>query len=183
MIDLPQRSVTRFFVPLIDVLILLFAIFLLMPFVSSPEKAMPDPRLADPGELVNMSQEDLKTLVIELKLQLEQQRQEIAELQQYKTNPAARLSLRVLEIDAGDGKLYYFDPDSIEPRQEVRSHADAIRLIQQQRRIARGKDVFFLILYPRKVTGYPLESQIDTYGRWFQDVQYEFDNPWKSAQQ
>ena len=32
----PRRSVTRFFIPLIDVLILLFAIFLLMPFVSGP---------------------------------------------------------------------------------------------------------------------------------------------------
>ena len=35
MIDRPKRSVTRFFVPLIDVLILLFCIFLLMPFVST----------------------------------------------------------------------------------------------------------------------------------------------------
>ena len=35
MIERPKRSVTYFFVPLIDVLILLFCIFLLMPFVAS----------------------------------------------------------------------------------------------------------------------------------------------------
>ena len=39
MITQPRRSVTRFFIPLIDVLILLFCIFLLMPFVSRPEGA------------------------------------------------------------------------------------------------------------------------------------------------
>ncbi len=42
MIERPKRSVTRFFVPLIDVLILLFCIFLLMPFVASSSEAEPD---------------------------------------------------------------------------------------------------------------------------------------------
>ena len=32
---MPRRSVTRFFIPLIDVLILMFCIFLLMPFVKA----------------------------------------------------------------------------------------------------------------------------------------------------
>ena len=31
MIQMPRRSVTRFFIPLIDVMILLFCIFLLLP--------------------------------------------------------------------------------------------------------------------------------------------------------
>ena len=181
MIDLPQRSVTRFFVPLIDVMILLFAIFLLMPFVSAPDKSLPRPQ-PEAGVLANMSQEDLRVLVQKLQLEIEQQRLEIAELEEYKNNPAARLSVRVLEIDPEDGKLYYFDPDSAEPRQEVRNNADALRLINQQQRIARDKDPFFLILYPRKVSGYPLQEQIDTYERWFQGVQYEFDNPWKIQQ-
>ena len=34
MIRPPRRSVTRFFIPLIDVLILMFGIFLLMPLVE-----------------------------------------------------------------------------------------------------------------------------------------------------
>ena len=34
MIQMPQRSVTRFFIPLIDVLTLLFCIYLLMPIVK-----------------------------------------------------------------------------------------------------------------------------------------------------
>ena len=34
MIQMPRRSVTRFFIPLIDVLTLLFCIYLLMPIVK-----------------------------------------------------------------------------------------------------------------------------------------------------
>src|SRR5262249_43841786 len=34
MIQFPRRSVTRFFIPLIDVLTLLFCIFLLMPMIK-----------------------------------------------------------------------------------------------------------------------------------------------------
>ena len=43
MIELPKRSITRFFVPLIDVLILLFCIFLLMPYVATPESTNGQP--------------------------------------------------------------------------------------------------------------------------------------------
>ena len=39
MIHIPKRSVTRFFIPLIDVLTLLFCIYLLLPIVKSPADA------------------------------------------------------------------------------------------------------------------------------------------------
>jgi hypothetical protein len=174
----PKRSITRFFIPLIDVLILLFGIFLLMPFVSRPDPGVPDPT-ADPDSPAAKSADDLRQKVLELELKLEKATQELARMQRDATNPANRMSVRVLEIDAGSGKLYYFDADNpTEPRQEVREQADAQRLIDQQRRLARGKDVFFLILYPRKLTGYPLQEQVDTYRRWLKDVPHGFDNPW-----
>ena len=47
MIKRPHRSVTRFFIPMIDVLILLFCIFLLMPFVSQGSNPNDDPEAAD----------------------------------------------------------------------------------------------------------------------------------------
>jgi hypothetical protein len=171
----PRRAVTRFFVPLIDVLILLFTIFLLMPFVTRPE-GTPNPTedIGTPGGTA----ENLRQRLVELELKLEQANQEIARLQKNLANPANRFSVRVLEIDADTGRLYYFDPDSPEPRQEVRDQADAQRLIDQQRRRSGGKDVFFLILYPRKLTGFPLQSQVETYRRWFKDVPHGFDNPY-----
>jgi hypothetical protein len=178
-IEPPKRAVTRFFVPLIDVLILLFCIFLLMPFVSRPDGS------TNPNEVdvtgMNQSAEELRQKVVELELQLEQARQQIKQLRDSQANSANRMSVRVLEIDATTGKLFQFDPDSPEPRQEVRDQADAQRLIDQQKRLARGKELFILMLYPRKLTGYPTQPQIDTYRRWFQDVSHGFDNPWDPA--
>ena len=39
MLEMPRRSVTRFFIPLIDVLTLLFCIFLMMPAVRKTAEA------------------------------------------------------------------------------------------------------------------------------------------------
>ena len=39
MLEMPRRSVTRFFIPLIDVLTLLFCIFLMMPAVKKTTEA------------------------------------------------------------------------------------------------------------------------------------------------
>jgi hypothetical protein len=171
-IHTPRRSVTRFFIPLIDVLILLFCIFLLMPFVSQPagDKADPPPPAAtDPT---------LPDTVEKLQAELAAARRRVEELRRRQANPADRLSVRVLEIDKDTGKLTYFDADAGAGRQEVRDQADAQRLINQQRARAGAKDVFFLILYPRELTGYPLREQVETYRRWFRDVPFGFDNPW-----
>ena len=62
MISPPRRSVTRFFIPLIDVLILLFCIFLLMPFVSTPAP--------DDGPKPEAKAPELPTDVQELRKQL-----------------------------------------------------------------------------------------------------------------
>jgi hypothetical protein len=168
----PRRSVTRFFIPLIDVLILLFCIFLLMPFVSRPEgskDAEPPPEVRDPT---------LPTDVQKLQDELANARRQLDELRKQRANLADRLSVRVLEIDKTDGKLYAFDPDGKDGRTEVRDQSEARRLINRQKYIAGGKDVFFLILYPRELTGYPLREQVETYRRWFQDIPHGFDNPW-----
>ena len=85
--------------------------------------------------------------------------------------------MRVVEVDKETGKLFAFDADG-GGRQEVRDQADAERIINQQRARAGAKDVFFLILYPRELSGYPLREQIETYRRWFKDVPHGFDNPW-----
>ena len=165
MIQPPRRSVTRFFVPLIDVLILLFCIFLLMPFVSQPEAAEPaDER--DPS---------LPTDVQKLQDELANAKRLLEELRKQRANLADRLSVKVLEIDKLDGKLFETSPDG---RTEVKDAADARRTINRLKFAASGKDVFVLILYPRELTGYPLRAQVESYRRWFQDVPVSFDNPY-----
>ena len=65
---------------------------------------------------------------------------------------------------------------------KIETTDDAQRLIDRQRRTAGAKEAFFLILYPRQLTGYPLQKQTDAYRRWFKDVPHGFDNPWAGGE-
>jgi hypothetical protein len=165
----PRKSVTRFFIPLIDVLILLFCIFLLMPFVSGPEVPEPPPAAKD-----KMPKEE--PLPADAKVLQEMLREEKLRVQRLERERASkltdRLAVRVLHIDPRDGTLYYYGPD----REDVRSDADAERLILRHKAAAGEKDAFFLIQFPPKVSGVsrPQKEQIQ---RWFKDVPYGFDTP------
>jgi hypothetical protein len=159
----PHRSVTRFFIPLIDVLILLFCIFLLMPFVSAPAPeadAPPGPERppADPAQL----ERDLR-----------QAQAEVARLRQERAEQLQRLLVRVLEIDRATGELYYREPERV----QVRTEADAQALINRERARAGGRDLYFLLLYPRDPIGYPTQEQVERYLRWFASVPHGLDDP------
>lgn len=168
MIERPKRSVTRFFVPLIDVLILLFCIFLLMPFVSTTGETTPDAKAKKEKE------PELPKDVKELRAELEKTRREVERLKAERGNLAERLSVKVLEIDPKDGRLYYLQDGQ---RVNVTTQAAADTLITLHKRASGTKDPFFLILYPRSKSGYPEQQQADDYARWFKDVQFQFDRP------
>jgi hypothetical protein len=174
-IERPRRSVTRFFVPLIDVLILLFCIFLLMPFVSVPTEETP----ADASKNFEPSEppKDLPTNVTELQRELERARREIKRLSLEKGDQAQRLSVRVLEIDPENGKLYYFQNGN---RIEVKDQRDAQRLIDQHQRASGAREPFFLILYPRQRSKYPQTAEVEQYRHWFDGVSFIFDTPGRS---
>jgi hypothetical protein len=165
----PRRSVTRFFIPLIDVLILLFCIFLLMPFVSTPA--------ADDGTKPAAKAPELPTDVAQLQKQLAATQKERDEAQKrldrFQKERGERLVVRVLEIDPDTGKLYYYAPG----RQEVAGQAQAEQLIAYQKRLAGEKDTYFLIMYPRRASGYPTRANVETYRAWFKDVPFGFDIP------
>ena len=171
MIISPRRSVTRFFIPLIDVLILLFCIFLLMPFVSVPAstdgETPVEPR--PPRELPTDVQELQKQLASVTRERDEATRR----LDRFQKERGERLVVRVLEIDPDTGKLYYYSPG----RQEVASQAQAEQLITYQKRVAGEKDVYFLILYPRRASRHPVRDDLDNYRTWFKDVPHGFDIP------
>lgn len=178
MIERPRRSVTRFFIPMIDVLTLLFCMFLLLPMVQivetgqdrsmrpdSTASTLPEEtRDGKPPDLTDPLGEDLRAQ----ERLLEQLRgEQIAVLQE-------RLLIRVLEINPEDGKLYYQDAEG---RREIGSQAEAQQLITELRTSAPGREVYFLFLFPRRVTGFPQEKQVRQYERWFSGVAHGFDNP------
>jgi len=172
----PRRSVTRFFIPLIDVLILLFCIFLLMPFVSGPPNPDTTPDTKTPTD------KPLPTDVKTLQDMLREEQMRVARLEKEKQAKLTdRLTVKVLEIDPNTGVLFYYDPD----RQEIRTEADALRYITRQKALAsKGgvlKDVYFLILYPRRVTPFPTGPQEEQIKQWFKDVPFGIDKPKRSA--
>lgn len=166
MIRPPHRSVTRFFIPMIDVLILLFCIFLLMPYVAvegdggeAAAKAEPPPEPT--GDVATLTR------------QLDQVREDRDRLLRERGRVAERLAIRVLEIDRDTGKLYDYDPE----RLEIATEADALALVNRERRKAGAKELFVLILFPREVSGFPLQKQVVAYEKWFRDVPHGFDSP------
>jgi hypothetical protein len=169
MIKPPHRSVTRFFIPLIDVLILLFCIFLLMPYVTPAEGETAEGAIAKPVPPT----EPTVAEIADLRRDLERAELDRKRLQERLDGMLNRLAVRVVEIDKETGRLHYYDPD----RTEVATEVDARLLIDRDRRTAGGREVYFLFLFPRAVSGYPLQRQVDSYRRWFRDVPHGFDNP------
>jgi hypothetical protein len=175
MIVLPKRSVTRFFIPLIDVLTLMFCIFLLMPVLEKAESSSGADKSAMAVQLAQL-QDELARIRAQgadtrvLQEQLEKLRQQVGK------SIKDRVAVRVLEIDAKTGKLYYNDPERI----EIRSQADASSLIERDRR-ERGagrRELYYLILYPRdRNSSYPTVAQYEQYQRWFEGVALGFDIP------
>jgi hypothetical protein len=168
MIQMPRRSVTRFFIPLIDVLILLFCIFLLMPLVKEAP-ARPDEPHSGSHE-VEGDRTGSEASLEALRAELEQLRQAKRQVLQ------ERLAVRVLEIDPTNGKLYYHDPERV----EVSNDAEAAALIQRDGRAIgeSGRELYYEILYPRDpASPYPLREQRRKYDEWFKDVAHGWDIP------
>src|SRR5437763_5994872 len=130
MIRLPRRSVTRFFIPLIDVLLLLFCIFLLMPLVKGGNEGPADDSEVAPRDRLRKLEEEVARLRRQVRDTPEDVRAELDKLRQEKIQTLQeKLAIRVLEIDPTTGKLYYRDPERI----EINSQAKAAELIDQDR--------------------------------------------------
>ncbi len=170
MLAMPNKSVTRFFIPLIDVLTLLFAVFLIMP-VTQGSGEQEDPRLANktPEEKVAYLERDNKR-VREAMVKL---RQDVDQQEKVPPKP------RILEIDPNTGELFDSDAD----RTPIKSKEQARALIQHDLRLytRSGWKLPYTILCPRLSTGsgHPTAREQEEYTKWFQvpDVALYWDNP------
>lgn len=174
MITTPRRAVTRFFIPLIDVLILLFCIFLLMPFVSNPTP--PDAQAPAPP------QEQLPKDVATLQRDLKSAKDRIARMEAAAQAALIdRVIVRVLFVgkDAQGVYLYHFDDTG---RREIRNGTQALQYVTDQTaRAARAggtKELKFEILYPRDESGfargYPNAKEEALIRGWFGAVPVVF---------
>jgi hypothetical protein len=181
MIVLPKRSVTRFFIPLIDVLTLLFCIFLVMPLAQNAE-SKGDGDHGAMAERIRLLEEQLAQIRAQggdprkLKEEIDRLRQQLGR------SIKERVSVRVLEIDGDKGQLFYRKqaPNGEVMRVEIKTRADADRLIEQDRReLGLGqREMYYLILYPRdRKSSYPTVRQYEDYQKWFEGVALGFDIP------
>jgi hypothetical protein len=165
MIELPRRSVTRFFIPLIDVLTLLFCIFLVMPLASeSGEKAAAEQRTPLPSEV-----ESTQKAVAKMQAEIEKlQHAKVSDLRQM-------LVPHVLSINPNNGELYYLSGGQPFP---LRNQRDAEDLINRDRAgLKPGQELYYLIVSPSKRL--PTVKQQQHYERWFARVALGYDYPRK----
>lgn len=173
MIEMPRRSVTRFFIPLIDVMILLFCMFLLLPIF----------RESDP-EILEKVDKNAKRELDRLAREVADLKAKLAELQKLQRTPLQqRLVIRVLEIDPDNGRLFYYGPSRPPRRQYLDTAADAHAVIARARKElearAKGQEVrpelHFLFVLPRVDTAFPEDRQLKTYDGWFAGVSHSID--------
>ena len=170
MIEMPQRAVTRFFVPLIDVLILLFCIFLLLPFVSAPtDGTSPD------------APTDLDTLRAELKRvkdDLADEKKHTENLMKERTQSAERTGVWVVEIDGDTGEMTYAAFDGSGRSFALGKPEQASEFIQATKRKSGDKAVKFLFLCSRKKNArFPDAGTYQNIKDWFAGESVAFDNP------
>lgn len=185
MISMPHRSVTRFFIPLIDVLLLLFCIFLLMPLFSEEN--------APGGESgARLSQAELNLTVESLERQLDLRIKELSRFENLKEPLAEierlrlelerlrkeqgkplneRIVVRILEIDKDNGELYFVDTSrGGTAKERIENAASAEALIERHRKEVGGRELFYAFLFPATGTGFPRITQTTDYRRWFHGV-------------
>jgi hypothetical protein len=174
MIGPPKRAVTRFFIPLIDVLILLFCIFLLMPYVE--KGAVGGARLtAGEAERLQRELDQLRQRLSQSRRNIETPedlKQEIARLKkQLKQNPADKLVIRSLQIDENDGSLFYLKPTPEGGRVRIRLDQEKARqlvLDDHKPPFRQGEQkLVYLMVRPQKKSLFPTESQLQEYLGWF----------------
>lgn len=175
MIERPKRAVTRFFIPLIDVLILLFCIFLLMPFMEKPESAESAEKSADKNKTV----EELRKDNLMLRMELDTAKRDVKKLQDDRRNPAEKLNIMVFEIDPKDGKLFYYKNGTAVAVPDQRAVQD---VIDTHKLLSVDRDPFFLIRRPRdRKTGFPSGPQVEQYKNWFREVSHQLDSPFETS--
>lgn len=173
MIVLPRRSVTRFFIPMIDVLILLFCAFLLMPFSNRPDAgaaAAGDNRRKRLAEATERRQaEDNKRLEDTIR-QLRDARQATA------SGLSGRIAPILLVIDNKTGRLErrelagtkIIDGDARPGQVRAMVDADRTRLREST---GRTLEPYYSIQLPTdSLSPYPTREMRQKYLGWFQEA-------------
>jgi hypothetical protein len=158
MIKPPHRSVTRFFIPLIDVLTLLFCIFLVMPQTKEAvEAARAEGRTPD-------------ARVAQLEAENKKLREQVARLEKNEVKAVLdRLAVGVVQV-GDDGSLYYLRDNR--DKRFLTGPADVERMAGEDRARAGGRRewLYVLRLPEKRDVPHPNLAELREYFRWFADA-------------
>ncbi len=186
MIDMPKRSVTRFFIPLVDIMMLLFSMFLLLPMIEGSggpqDTPFNKPALRQENkslrEELDQSQKQVSQLQSEVmslrriadpKLSVERLQEEIAALQKAKSGMLQkRLLLKVVAFDPNKKSLVYLDEVAKGKERQIASKNDAQSIIEKNAYEAEknGLDLYFVLMWPAFPRG-PGNQEALRYMEWF----------------
>ena len=189
MIRMLRRSVTRFFIPLIDVLLLFFIIFLLLPYARTQsdqdQRSKIEAEQAEQIDGLERKITELSTKLNQLEdlrpglAELEKLRQEIERLQKLnKTSLQARTAFHIIDIDPKSGAISWYD--GARPDQPIFKNPEesvAHFLIDKHLKEAAGKELYYYSMYPRTDSGYPTLRQERDYRRWFDKAANSLKEP------
>ena len=181
MIRMPQRSVTRFFIPLIDVLLLLFVIFLLMPIASEEDLQKSQDASKNLGEDVDYLEKEIEALREQLKKyaklapdlkeldRLEEKNKRLEKLVRNKLQD--QVAFTIVDVDPKTGSLFWFDPADEKNAKHPIDTAEAARdLIDRVRRDNPGREPYFYFRWPGIEYAWPTTRQRELFTPWFAKV-------------
>jgi biopolymer transport protein ExbD len=187
MIKMPHRNVTRFFIPLIDVLILLFCIFLLMEFNSESEVDKQVEIVSEQSESMDSLHAELKRRTAELQ-QFEELRPQLSELAKLREDLERlknasqqtlqqRTFFRVIDIDRHSGAIAFYDEGRPEQPIKISDEKSAQALIDRHTKEAQGRELYYYFMRTRPSeedrkrkklsSGYPTSGQVKRYKSLF----------------
>jgi hypothetical protein len=192
MIRMPHRSVTRFFIPLLDVMVLLLSMFMLMPIVQKAgemEAGVTRPTAEELeianrqlNEQVNQLTREVRQLkekvrpeeeVRKMEEELKRLRKERIKLLQQ------RLMVKTLEMDPKNRALIFYEGGLAATPRVIDSKEKATALIRKHRQEAvrqegPPRELYYLILAPRGdvIVSEPL---LEEYRSWFADAPLGID--------
>ena len=172
MIQLPRRSVTRFFIPLIDVMILLFCIFLLLPLGTGEGMAVARPesmRQNSEGKAVESGVRRLRKLIIADYQELLTVREGASR------NLSGRIAPIILRIDGTDVGLFRDTPTGRVKIDQESNPGQVRRMVQDDRTRLAGdasgmREPYYLLIPPAEAPWVPSTSQKELYVGWFTNV-------------
>jgi len=180
------HSPTRFLIPMIDVLLMLFGLFMVAQVMRTEDAAnargenQKTQTLEPQREKDNA--EELRKKLAELTIQLGKERESLRNASAAQL--AGMISVRSMEIDPLDGHLKTDAGETIRNEVQARSLIDLDRRRQVVPSGEAEKKLVYLLRYPKaRESGFPTIRQKQDLGRWFSGTVVTYEIPDMPASQ